>query len=361
MTQTNRRWWQQCQPLSIEAGIAAQAHNNQLTKPLGSLGKLEDLIISLAQQQGRAVPEIKQPWISIFAGDHGIATEGVSAYPQSVTRQMLLNFVQGGAAINVLAKQQQAHLEIIDCGIAQSEPLLAGVISQPIAAGTQNFLQQAAMTSEQLSAALNIGRAAVLRAKQAGADLFIAGEMGIANTSSASALALAALPLSAQQLVGAGTGLDNAGIQHKAAIIERAVARAQAEQPKALEQQAEYWLMQVGGFEVAAMVGAYLACAEQGISVLVDGFITTVAALYAVKLQPQARQWMLFSHQSDEAGHPLVLAELQAQPLLQLAMRLGEGSGAGVALGLIKTACALHGQMATFSQAAVDQQHSPCN
>lgn len=344
------------QPLSVAAEAAAKAHNQQLTKPQGALGQLEAIVLTLAKQQNTAKPAIKQPWISIFAADHGVVAEGVSAYPQSVTRQMLVNFVQGGAAISVLARQQQAQLEVIDCGMVESEPALSGVLHQPIAQGTANLLQQAAMTSAQCQQALTIGRQAVLRAQASGADLLIAGEMGIGNTTSAAALAVAALDLPAVQLVGAGTGLDAAGVQHKQGVIEQAIARAISQQPSSAAEQAEYWLTQVGGFEIAAMTGAYLSCAEQGISALVDGFISSVAALYAVRISPAAREWMLFSHQSAEPGHQLVLQALQAKPLLQLGMRLGEASGAAVALGLLRTACLLHGEMATFSQAAVDQQ-----
>ena len=335
-------------PLDEAARAAAQARQLQLTKPPGSLGQLETLVITLAAMQSNPLPRVRSPWISIFAADHGIAAEGVSAFPQAVTQQMLANFVGGGAAISVLAREAGATLEVIDVGTLAPSPV-PGVIHAQVARGTANFSQQAAMTEAQAQAALDVGAAACLRAQAAGADIFIGGEMGIANTTTAAALACALLGLPGAALAGAGTGVDSAGVARKAAIIDRALALhglAAASDPL-------HALCAVGGFEIAALAGAYLAAAQAGVPVLVDGFICSAAALLAVRLNPGARDWMLFAHASAESGHAAILRALDAQPLLALDMRLGEASGAAVALPLIQLACALHAGMATFAEAGV--------
>ncbi len=342
-------WWDApCQPLDVIASNKALARQQQLTKPAGSLGQLEQLAINLAGMQGRERPSVDSLWIAIFAADHGVVAEGVSAYPQAVTGQMLRNFVSGGAAISVLARQLDAALEVIDLGTAEPLEPLPNVRHLQLGAGTQNFAQGPAMTQAQVLIALEAGRDSVRRAQEAGAELYIGGEMGIGNTSSASALACALLGCPARLMVGPGTGLDVAGVAHKTAVIERALALHQAHlgDPLAL-------LQHLGGFEIAALVGAYLACAQQGLAVLVDGFICSVAALLAVQIKPDCRQWLLFAHRGAEPGHQAVLETLQAQPLLQLGLRLGEGSGAALAVPLIQLACHLHGDMATFAEAAV--------
>lgn len=345
-------WWQQAvKALDDQARQHAKQHNADLTKPLGSLGVLEDSLLQLAAMQGTVKPRLEQVWISIFAADHGITVEGVSAYPSSVTRQMLSNFVQGGAAISVLAKQLNAHLEVIDCGILQSEPALAGVLHQAVAQGTANFAKQPAMTAEQLVAAMEIGRQAAFRAKEQGAQLFIAGEMGIGNTTTASALACVLLDKTPQNLVDKGTGLNQQGIMHKAQVIQAAITLHQLSKTQPL-----LLLQTLGGFEVAAITGAYIAAAQSGVSVLVDGFICSVAALCAQALNPQVVDWMLFAHQSAEVGHQYVLKALQAKPLLSLNLCLGEASGAALAVPLLRNICVLNANMATFSQAMVDRK-----
>lgn len=336
-------------PLDETARAAAQARQTQLTKPAGSLGRLEEIAIQLAAMQGKPLPRIRQPWISIFAADHGIAAEGVSAFPQAVTRQMLANFVGGGAAISVLAHEAGATLEVIDVGTLAPAPV-AGVIHAQAARGTANFCQQPAMTMVQAQAALDAGAAACARARAGGADVFIGGEMGIANTTTAAALACALLRLPGAALAGAGTGIDAAGVAHKAALIDRALALHGL---AAVPLDPLHALCAVGGFEIAALAGAYLAAAQAGVPVLVDGFICSAAALLAVRLNPGARDWMLFAHVSAESGHAAVLRALDAQPLLALEMRLGEASGAAAAIPLLRLACALHGGMATFAEAGV--------
>ena len=346
MTET---WWlNPCKASDASAYQHALARQQQLTKPAGSLGRLEALAVQLAGLQCQVKPAMEQVWIAIFAGDHGVVAEGVSAYPQAVTGQMLHNFVAGGAAISVLAQQLAAQLEVIDLGTVTPSLNLPGVRHLNIAAGTANFVNGPAMTEAQGRLALQAGRDSARRALASGAQLFIGGEMGIGNTTAASALACALLDCPVSDLTGPGTGLDAQGVSHKVAVIERALAVHAAQRGDAL-----HTLFNLGGLEIAALVGAYLACAQDGIVVLVDGFICSVAALVATRLNPACREWLVFGHRGAEPGHRHVLHCLDAQPLLELGLRLGEGSGAALAVPLLRLACALHGQMATFAEAAV--------
>jgi nicotinate-nucleotide--dimethylbenzimidazole phosphoribosyltransferase len=344
----NHDWlFQPCAVSDADSENAARDHQAQLTKPPGSLGALETQAIRLAGLQRRARPSVQQVWISVFAADHGVAAEGVSAFPQVVTGEMVRNFAHGGAAICVLARAIGAQLEVVNLGTVNDPGELPGVRRAIIAPQTRNFCEQAAMTPAQLDAALRTGADSVAQAHAAGAQLFIGGEMGIANTTSAAALACALLGEPAANLAGAGTGLDATGIGHKAEVIARALARY----PK--DADALVWLERVGGFEIAALTGAYIAAAQRGIAVLVDGFISTAAALAAVRINPACRAWMFFGHRSREQGHVRVLAALDADPLLDLGLRLGEASGAATAVPLLRLACDLHAGMATFAQAGV--------
>ncbi|UVK97260.1 nicotinate-nucleotide--dimethylbenzimidazole phosphoribosyltransferase [Pseudomonas sp. B21-048] len=345
---THSWWLNPCKPIDAQAVEQAQARQQQLTKPAGSLGRLESVAVQLAGLQGQVKPTLDQLWIAIFAGDHGVVAEGVSAFPQEVTGQMLHNFVSGGAAISVLARQLGASLEVVDLGTVTPSLNLPGVRHLNIGPGTANFVHGPAMTQAQGELALEAGRDSVQRAIAAGAQLFIGGEMGIGNTTSASALACALLDCPVVHLAGPGTGLNAAGVSHKAEVIERALALHGAQRSDALQT-----LFNLGGFEIAALVGAYLACAQEGVAVLVDGFICSVAALVAVRLNPACREWLLFGHRGAEPGHRHVLETLNAEPLLDLGLRLGEGSGAALAVPLLRLACDLHGQMATFAEAAV--------
>ena len=348
----NTNWLAQpCAALNESSRAAALARQEQLTKPPGSLGKLEAIAVQLSALQGTDKPQMERLHISIFAADHGVAAEGVSAFPQAVTVEMVRNFARGGAAISVLAKHLNATLEVINLGTVLPVEPLSKVRDERIAAGTANFAQGTAMTETQLAAALQAGHAAALRAKQDGAHLFIGGEMGIANTTSASAIACALLRESPQLLAGPGTGLDSKGVAHKAVVIQRALELHRANLVQPLDV-----LRHVGGFEIAALAGAYLAAAQNGMAVLVDGFISTVAALTAVRIQPEVRNWLLFAHTSAEPGHQRVLVALDAQPMLQIGMRLGEGSGAATAVPLLQLACALHNNMATFAEAQVSEK-----
>ncbi len=332
------------------AGVhqAAEARQSQLTKPPGALGRLEDMAIRLAALQGTEQPCVDHVHITVFAGDHGVAAEGVSAFPQAVTAEMVKNFARGGAAICVAARVLGASLEVVNLGTAFDTGPLDGVKDYRLGPGTANFTEAPAMTEHQLACALAAGRHAAERARLNGAQLFIGGEMGIGNTTAASALACALLDAPPSRLAGPGTGLDAHGVARKIEVIRRALERHSHHHGTPLEA-----LRRLGGFEIAALTGGYIACAHIGLPVLVDGFISSAAALAAVRLCPGAGEWLLFSHASAEPGHRTVLAALDARPLLDLGMRLGEGSGGAVAVPLLRMACALHNEMATFAEAGV--------
>lgn len=336
-----------------QARQRARQHQRQLTKPLGSLGRLEELAITLAGFGADGRPGVDPVTISVFAADHGVSRAGVSAYPTEVTVQMLHNFATGGAAINVLARLLDAHLEVIDLGTATDPGPIAGVLRQRIGDGTANLRDRDAMAPEQLRAALDAGRAAADRALARGAGLFIGGEMGIGNSTAAAALTAALLDLDATRVSGPGTGLDPAGVARKGALIDAALRRYRAG-PRATPSDA---LRALGGFEIAALAGAYVRCAQHRVPVLVDGFIAGSAALAAVAINPSAGAWLLYSHRSAEPGHAPILDTLGATPLLDLRMRLGEGSGAAAAVPLLRIAAALHNRMATFAEAGVNDGH----
>ena len=329
----------------------ARQRQASLTKPPGSLGRLEALAIRLAALQGAEQPSLDRISIAVFAADHGVAAAGVSAYPQEVTAQMVANFSAGGAAISVLAKSLGAELEVIDLGTLCDPGPLPGVRNCRIAPGTANFQQQDAMTDQQLAEALQGGRESVERAVATGADLFIGGEMGIGNTTPAAAIASELLMLEPEMVVGPGTGLDQEGVANKVRVINEALARYPGFENQPLE-----LLRCVGGFEIAALTGACIAVAQKGMTLLVDGYIASVAALVAVNVQPDVKPWLLFSHRSAEPGHRYVLASLDAKPLFDFGMRLGEGTGAATAVPLLRLACDLHNNMATFAEAGVSDK-----
>jgi nicotinate-nucleotide--dimethylbenzimidazole phosphoribosyltransferase len=345
--------WLTIQAALPDAGArhAAEARQSRLTKPPGALGRLEDIATQLAALQGTEHPCVDRVHVTVFAGDHGVAAEGVSAFPQAVTAEMVKNFARGGAAISVAARALGASLEVINLGTAFDTGPLDGVKDYRLGPGTANFTREPAMTEHQLACALAAGRHAVERARLNGAQLFIGGEMGIGNTTAASALACALLDAPPQRLAGPGTGLDALGVTRKAEVIRRALACHSAHHGTPLEA-----LRRLGGFEIAALTGGYIACAHMGLPVLVDGFISTVAALAAARLCPGAGHWFLFAHASAEPGHRAVLDALDARPLLDLGLRLGEGSGAAVAVPLLRMACALHNGMATFAEAGVSEK-----
>jgi nicotinate-nucleotide--dimethylbenzimidazole phosphoribosyltransferase len=344
---TSAWWLEPSAAAHPDIAESAQERQRQLTKPAGSLGQLEAIAVRLAALQGNPRPRLDQVHIGLFAGDHGIVAEGVSPYPQAVTEQMLRNFINGGAAISVLARSLGAQMTVVNLGTVA--PLdLPGMRQVRLGAGTDNFAKGPAMTTVQCEQALQAGRETAQQAAATGAQLFVGGEMGIGNTTAASALGCLLLACPADELVGPGTGLDAKGISHKALVIEAALClhASAAGQPLAA-------LACVGGFEIAALVGSYLGAAQAGLPVLVDGFICSIAALLAVRLNPSCRPWLFFAHQGAEPGHARVLEALEAQPLLALGLRLGEGSGAALAVPLMRLACELHSGMATFAEAAV--------
>jgi nicotinate-nucleotide--dimethylbenzimidazole phosphoribosyltransferase len=337
-----------CPSPCVQSRTAAEARQNILTKPPGSLGVLEALAVSLASLQGTERPRAQNAPIVLFAGDHGIAAQGVSAYPSDVTVQMLHNFAGGGAAIAVLARELGVPLTVVDAGTLAAAGI-DGVFTDKPRCGTRDFSVEPAMTREEVDFALGAGRRAVERAIQDGADLIILGEMGIGNTTAAAAIAATLLGARPEDLVGAGTGLDADGISHKARVIAAALSKRDLDAASA----PLHVLACVGGLEIAALTGAIITAAQARTPVLVDGFIVSAAALAAVRINPTCAPWLIYSHRSLERGHRLVLEALGAEPILDLKLRLGEGSGAAVALPILRLACALHAQMATFEEARV--------
>jgi nicotinate-nucleotide--dimethylbenzimidazole phosphoribosyltransferase len=340
-----------CPEASARHRAAAAERQAQLTKPAGSLGRLEKLAIDLAALQHTDRPRAERAPIVIFAGDHGVTAAGVSAFPSEVTVQMLANFAGGGAAIAVLARELGQPLTLIDAGTLARDAMPGVLVDKP-RPGTRDFSQEAALEPGELAHALACGRRAV-ESLGGQADLLLLGEMGIGNTTCAAAMICALTGGDPAAIAGAGTGLDDAGRRRKAAVIGEALQRhglaGRVSAPDAV-------LLAVGGLEVAALCGAIVAAAQAGIPVLIDGFIVSAAALAAVRLNPSCRPWLIFSHRSAEQGHMTVLDALDAEPLLDLNLRLGEGSGAALALPLVRLACALHNGMATFAEAAVSNR-----
>lgn len=319
-----------------------------LTKPLGALGRVENLAVQLAALQCTETPQARPCCISIFAGDHGVAVEGVSAYPQSVTAQMVHNVAVGGAAISVLADRLGLTLEVINLGTVGHHDSHPRIVYSPIASSTANCLKHAAMTKSELSQALEVGRKAAVRARDTGMSLFIGGELGIGNTTVASAMGSALTGLSPTQMVGPGTGLDAEGVTAKIGVVSAILCR----HGHAIDDPMEL-TRRLGGFEIAALVAAFISCSQFGIPILVDGFISTVAACVAARICFGSTAWMIHSHSSAEPGHKHLLKALGAEPLFSLSLRLGEGSGAALAWPLMDLACALHNEMATFESAGV--------
>lgn len=340
----------QIQSVDLNAGEETRRYLDTLTKPPGSLGGLEALAIQLSAITGELKPSVTPPAVVVFAADHGVAAEGVSAFPQEVTAQMVANFANGGAAINVFARQIGAQVEIVDVGVV-SPLTMQGVTSAKVRHGTANMVVEDAMQVEQALAAIDVGVTAVERAKSAGAKCLIVGEMGIANTTASSAMLAVLTGESVASVVGAGTGINPQQQAHKVAVIERAINARQANPEAPLEV-----LAKLGGLEIAAMTGAYLAAAAHRLPAIVDGFIATVAALTACRLCPAVRGYLIFGHRSQEPGHDIALKALEAKPLLDMGMRLGEGSGAALAYPLLQAATAMMREMATFADAGVSDK-----
>jgi len=337
----------QIAPLNHDLIPEIQQRIDQKTKPLGALGQLEQLALQIALVQQHKRLSIERPLMLVFAADHGIAEEGVSIAPSSVTQQMVLNFINGGAAINCFCRTNHIPLKVIDAGIKHEIiPAPSALIVQRIAAGTHNFAREPAMTLAQAERAIKLGKEFAEGEISAGSNLLAFGEMGIGNSSSAAAILAAISNAPVEDCVGLGTGINREQLAKKIALVRQAVARIQDKSPINI-------LCEVGGFEIAQICGAMLATAQAGRLIVVDGFIVTAAALLAVKMQPQARDYMIFAHESEEIGHQLMLQLLDAKPLLNLGLRLGEGTGAALALPLIQATVSFYNQMATFESAGV--------
>lgn len=339
----------------LEQTFAAEIQHiiDNKTKPLGALGQLEQLAHQLALIQSQGKPQavekitLEQPQMLLFAGDHGIADEGVSIAPSAVTQQMVLNFLAGGAAINCFCSLHHIDLTVVDCGILLPvESEAPNLVLRRLGARTANFANQAAMSDEQVEQGLKNGQQVVAEKIAQGADLLMFGEMGIANTSSAAALLSALSGREVDHCVGRGTGISEEQLSHKIKVVAQGVGRCEGQSVKAI-------LAQVGGFEIVTMVGAFIAAAEHKTPVLVDGFIVSVAAYIATLLKPEVRDYLIFAHRSEEQGHQIVLALLEAQPLLDLGLRLGEGTGAALAYPLLEAAAQFYNQMASFESAGV--------
>jgi len=330
-----------------QAIVAARRHLDTLTKPPGSLGRLEELAARMAAVQGRA-PHVESPVVFVFAGDHGVVAEGVSAYPQTVTAQMVENFLAGGAAINVLARQAGARVVVADFGVAGVFGR-EGAVRCAIAPGTANMAVGPAMSREQAVTAIEQGAALAVEAHESGAELFATGEMGIGNTTAASAITAAMTGAAAEVVTGRGTGIDEATWRRKVEVVRKALAINATDAADGLSV-----LAGVGGFEIAGLVGVILTGAARRVPVAVDGFIATSAALIAVGLAPAARHMLFAAHRSAEPGHAIALAHLGLEPYLDLGLRLGEGTGAALFIHLARGACRIYGEMATFKSAGVD-------
>jgi len=330
--------------ISDEFANIVQAKIDNKTKPPGALGRIESLAAQIAQVQATTTPCMNTCELIIFAADHGMAKAGVSAFPQEVTRQMVLNFIEGGAASNVFCDALGIGFKVVDAGVAGEPIEHPKLISIPIASGTGNAIEQAAMTNAQCDSAISAGHKI---GGSVSADAVCFGEMGIGNTSSASLLFHKLLGLSLEDITGAGTGLDTQGVQSKRALLKVASART-SQSLTASEALCEY-----GGFEIAMMAGAMLGAAENQKLIVVDGFIATSAAVVALELQPSIIGNLIYAHQSDELGHQKVLQTLNAKPLLELQLRLGEGTGALLAWPLIKAAAAMLNNMASFDSANI--------
>jgi nicotinate-nucleotide--dimethylbenzimidazole phosphoribosyltransferase len=349
-------------PLDGSAMAAASARLDRLTKPPGSLGRLEVLATQLAGITGDDAPTVERPTVVVFAGDHGVTAQGVSAYPSDVTAQMVANFVRGGAAINVLARLAGASVVAVDVGVGGPIPTVgevepdapgspargARLVQARIADGTRDMTLDSAMTRSQAVAAIDVGRSVVADLIAGGTSVLAVGEMGIGNTTAASALVAAATGRPVAEVTGRGTGLDDHALHHKVEVVEAALERHRPDPADPLGM-----LAAVGGLEIAALVGAILIAGESHVPVVLDGFITGAAAIVAAAIAPNVARRLIAAHRSPEPGHRAVLDHLGLEPLLDLDLRLGEGSGAAMALPLVRAATAILAEMATFDAAGV--------
>ena len=337
--------------LDQAAMAAAKARQDILTKPAGSLGRLEELSIQLAGIYGKEIPEIKDKVIITMAGDHGVVEEGVSAFPQEVTPQMVMNFLYGGAAINVLAKHVGARITIVDMGVAVEMEPHPDLVIKKVAQGTANMTKGPAMTSEQAEEAILAGVEVVEAEIKKGLDIVGTGDMGIGNTTPSAAIAAALTGIEPAKLAGRGTGVDDEGLKRKIDAIERALEVNKPNPKDGLD-----ILIKVGGFEIAGLVGVILGAAANRKAIMVDGFISTAAAMIAVSIAPEARAYLISAHRSQEYGHIEMVEWLGLKPLVDLDFRLGEGTGAALGISFAEAACKILAEMATFADAGVSDK-----
>jgi nicotinate-nucleotide--dimethylbenzimidazole phosphoribosyltransferase len=355
-------------PFDDACAEMARARQGRLTKPAGSLGRLEELSVRLAGMKADPQPSIERKTVIVMAADHGVTIEGVSAYPAEVTAQMVLNFLSGGAAINVLARQAGAHVTIVDIGVAADFPgtarhtapvllrggrcgPLPGLVNRKVARGTRNMLKGPALTVDEAHQALQTGMDVLAEEAQRGLDLVATGDMGIGNTTPAAAIAAVMTGLPIAQVTGRGTGVDDAGLARKIQVIAAAILLNKPDPADAMDV-----LCKVGGLEIGGLAGVMIAAAARRIPVVVDGFISTAAAMIATGLVPDVRRFLISAHRSVEIGHSAMLQHLKLEPLLDLNMRLGEGTGAVLAFHLLEASTRILREMATFDEAGVDEK-----
>jgi nicotinate-nucleotide--dimethylbenzimidazole phosphoribosyltransferase len=338
--------------LNNEAMNAARERQGMLTKPAGSLGQLEEISIRLAGITGNVINSVANKTVIVMAGDHGVTDEGVSAFPKEVTVQMVHNFIRGGAAVSVLSAHAGAEVMVVDVGVA-SEIGDARVISKKVRYGTANLAKEHAMTKEEAIKAIEAGIEVAIDQIDRGANIIATGDMGIANTTSSSAILMAILGLSSENAVGRGTGIDDDGIKKKREIIERSISLHNPDAGDPIDV-----LAKVGGLEIAGIAGVILGAASRRVPVVIDGFISGAGALIAGRLSPASKEYMFASHVSVEPGHRIILDELGLKPMLFMDMRLGEGTGAVLAMNLIEAACKIIEEMATFAEAGVSDKDS---
>jgi nicotinate-nucleotide--dimethylbenzimidazole phosphoribosyltransferase len=341
----------QIKPLDEAAMQAARSRQNLLTKPPGSLGRLEELSIQAAGITANPRPRLGHKVVLVMAGDHGVAAEGVSAYPQAVTAQMVANFLNGGAAINVLARHVGARVVVVDMGVASDLPGQTGLVVRKIGHGTENIARGPAMSRQQAIQCLEAGAEIFQEQMAAGLDMLGTGEMGIGNTTPSAAIAAALTGRAVEEIAGRGAGVDESGMRRKIEAIRRALEINQPDPRDGLD-----LLAKLGGFEIGGLAGAILSAAANRRPVVIDGFISTAAAMIAVCLAPAVRPYLIAAHTSLERGHHLMMDWLGVKPLLDLQMRLGEGTGAALAMSLIEAACKTLDEMATFGEAGVSEK-----
>ncbi len=339
------------QPLDEAAMQAARQRQDRLTKPQGSLGRLEELSIQVAGVTGQATPKLGGKAVLVMAGDHGVVAEGVSAYPQAVTPQMVLNILAGGAAINVLSRHVGAKVIVTDMGVACDIPAHPDLRVCKVAYGTDNMACGPAMSRAQAIQALEAGARIAIEQIESGVDMIATGDMGIGNTTPSAAIAAVFTGQPVAEIAGRGTGVDEAGLQRKISAIQRAIEINRPDPQDGLDV-----LSKVGGYEIAGIAGAILGAASRRRPVVVDGFISTAAAMIADRLASNVRGYLIAAHTSQERGHHLMMDWLNLKPLLDMKMRLGEGTGAALAMSLVEAACKTLGEMATFGEAGVSEK-----